>query len=152
MGSSKNIIAENTEKLQAIADAVVQDPSIDKNMKVQLIIHATSLICAIVAVQPIPFADIFVLSPIQLIMVTALNKILDNPFEKSSLKEILTSLLGIVGWGTLAQHLILGLYKTVLPFMGALTTIPLVYGATYALGTGAKILITAKKTTRQYQM
>ena len=143
--NSKNVITENKERLQAIVDAVVQDPSIDKNVKVQLIIHATSLICAIVAVQPIPFADIFVLSPIQLIMVTALNKILDNPFEKSSLKEIFTSLLGVVGWGTLAQHLILGLYKTVLPFMGALTTIPLVYGATYALGTGAKILIAARR-------
>ena len=48
-----------------------------------------------------------------------------KPFEDSSLKEILTSLIGIVGWGTLAQHTILGLYKTVLPFMGAITTIPL---------------------------
>lgn len=145
MENSKNIIIENKERLQAIADAVVQDPSIDKDVKIQLIIHATSLICAIVAVQPIPFADIFVLSPIQLIMVTALNKILDDPFEKSSLKEVLTSLLGVVGWGTLAQHVILGLYKTILPFMGALTTIPLVYAATYALGTGAKILIETRK-------
>lgn len=141
----KNIITENKNKLQAIVDAVVQDPSIDKDVKVQLIIHATALTCAIVAVQPIPFADIFVLSPIQLVMVTALNRILGNPFEKSSLQEVLTSLLGVVGWGTLAQHAILGLYKTILPFMGGLTTIPLVYGATYGLGMGAKILIDARK-------
>lgn len=141
----KNIITENKNKLQAIVDAVVQDPSIDKDVKVWLIIHATALTCAIVAVQPIPFADIFVLSPIQLVMVTALNRILGNPFKKSSLQEVLTSLLGIVGWGTLAQHVILGLYKTILPFMGGLTTIPLVYSATYALGMGAKILIEARK-------
>ena len=138
-------IEENKNKLQKIVDAIIQDPSIDKNAKAKVIIHSTALICAIVAVQPIPFADIFVLSPIQLVMVTALNKVLGNPFEKSSLKEVLTSLLGVVGWGTMAQHVILGLYKSVLPFMGGLTTIPLVYAATFALGCGAKILIESKK-------
>ena len=141
-------IEQYKNKLQNIVDSFTQDPSINKDMKVDLVIHATSLICAIVAVQPIPFADIFVLTPIQLVMVSALNKILGNPFEKSSIKEVLSSLLVVVGWGTLAQHVILGLYKTIIPFLGGVTTIPLVYGATYALGTGAKILITAKKNDR----
>jgi len=145
MEVSKNIITENKNKLQAIVDAVVQDPSIDKVLKVRLIIHATALTCAIIAVQPIPFADIFILSPIQLIMVTALNKILGNPFEKSSLKEILTSLLGVIGWGTLAQHIIISIYKAIIPAVSGFTTIPLVYAATYALGIGAKILIEARK-------
>lgn len=113
-------------------------------MKVNCIIQATALTCAIVAAQPIPFADIFVLTPIQLVMMAALNKVLGNSFEDSSLKEILTSLIGVVGWGTLAQYTILGLYKTVIPFMGAITTIPLVYAATFALGTGGKWLIEAK--------
>lgn len=138
-------VEDNKNKLQKIVDAIIQDPSIDKNAKAKVIIHATALICAIVAVQPIPFADIFVLSPIQLVMVTALNKVLGNPYQKSSLKEVLTSLLGVVGWGTMAQHIILGLYKSVLPFMGGLTTIPLVYAATFALGCGAKVLIESKK-------
>lgn len=141
-------IEQYKNKLQNIVDSFTQDPSINKDMKVDLVIHATSLICAIVAVQPIPFADIFVLTPIQLVMVSALNKILGNPFEKSSIKEVLSSLLVVVGWGTLAQHVILGLYKTIIPFLGGVTTIPLVYGATYALGTGAKILIIAKKNDR----
>ncbi len=118
--------------------------AVSKEVKVNCIIQATALTCAIVAAQPIPFADIFVLTPIQLVMMASLNKVLGNPFEDGSLKEILTSLIGVVGWGTLAQHTILGLYKTVIPFMGAITTIPLVYAATFALGTGGKWLIEAK--------
>ena len=136
---------DNKMKLQLIVESITQDPSVDKETKAKLIIHATSLVCAIVAAQPIPFADIAVLTPIQLVMVTALNKIMGNPFEKSSIKEIVISLSGVVGWGTLAQHTILGLYKTVLPFMGGLTTIPLVYAATFGLGIGAKYMIEAKK-------
>ena len=143
--SNVGLIEKYKNQLQGIIDSLVQDPSIDKNVKVNLVIHATALICALVAIQPLPFADIFILTPIQLVMVTALNKILDNPFEKSSIKEVLSSLLVVIGWGTLAQHVILGLYKTILPFLGAVTTIPLVYAATFALGTAAKVLIAAKK-------
>jgi len=137
---------ENSKKLSTIIDAVIQDPSINKSTKINLVIHATALICSIIAVQPLPFADIMILTPVQLLMVTALNRILDNPFEKSKLNEILTSLLGVVGWGVLAQQVILGLYKTILPFAGGFTTIPLVYASTYALGMAAKTLIEAKKT------
>ncbi len=144
-----SVVKEYEQKLTRITDALVQDPSIDKDLKVKLIIHSTALICAIVAVQPIPFADLFILTPIQLIMVTSLNRILGNPFEKSSANEILVSLLGIVGWGTLAQQLILGAYKTVVPFLGGVTTIPLVYAATFALGMAAKVLIVARKNDQE---
>lgn len=143
--SKGNVINEYTNKLKKYTDSLAQNPAVAKEVKVNCIIQATALTCAIVAAQPIPFADIFVLTPIQLVMIVSLNKVLGNPFEESSLKEILASLIGIVGWGTLAQHTILGLYKTVIPFMGAITTVPLVYAATFALGTGGKWLIEAKK-------
>ena len=133
------------KKLTFILNSIIEDPSIPQEKKVALIIHTTSLICGVIAAQPIPFADVFVLTPIQLVMVTYLNKAIGNPYEKSKMNEILTSLLAIMGWGVLAQQLILGAYKTIVPFVAGITTIPLVYGATYALGTGAKILIEAKK-------
>lgn len=143
------IVKENKHKLQVITDSIIQDPSINKETKVQMVIHMTSLVCAIVAAQPIPFADIFVLTPIQLIMTTALNKILGNPFKESEKEEILTSLLGVIGWGALAQHLILGLYKTGLLFISGVTTIPIVYGVTFALGTCVKIKIEAKNNDKE---
>lgn len=137
-------VNEGKQTLTEILDMTVKDPSIDKEDKTKIIIHATSLICGIIAAQPLPFADIFILTPIQLIMVTYLNKIKGNPYKQSEAKEILSSLLGVVGWGVLAQHMILGLYKSIIPFMGAITTIPLVYGATFALGKCAETLIEAK--------
>lgn len=137
-------VNEGKQTLTEILDMTVKDPSIDKEEKAKIILHATSLICGIIAAQPLPFADIFILTPIQLVMVTYLNKIKGNPYQQSEAKEILSSLLGVVGWGVLAQHMILGLYKSVIPFMGAITTIPLVYGATFALGKCAETLIEAK--------
>ena len=143
--SNKIDLESEKKKLTFILNSIIEDPAIPQEKKVALIIHSTSLICGVIAAQPIPFADVFVLTPIQLVMVTYLNKAIGNPYEKSKMNEILTSLLAIMGWGVLAQQLILGAYKTIVPFVAGITTIPLVYGATYALGTGAKILIEAKK-------
>ena len=36
--------------------------------------------------------------------------------------------------GLLSQQLIISLYKTFIPFLGAITTIPLVFGMTYGMG------------------
>lgn len=147
MANSK--VEESKQKLQTITNSIIQDPSINKKTKVQMVIRTTSLVCAIIAAQPIPFADVFVLTPIQLIMTTALNKILGNPFKESSLSEILTSLLGVVGWGALAQHIILGLYKAGLPFISGLTTIPVVYAVTFGLGKCVETMIEAKNNDRK---
>lgn len=144
-----NIVEENRQKLIKIFDGVVKDATIPEDKKVSIIIHATSLVCALVAAQPIPFADIFILTPIQLVMVTYLNKIIGNPYKSSELKEIITSLFAIVGWGVLAQQLVLGAYKTIIPFLGAITTIPLVYAATFALGNGARVMIESKLSDRK---
>jgi len=40
---------------------------------------------------------------------------------------------GGVGLGLVGQQLVVGAYKTFIPFLGAVTTIPLVYGATTAV-------------------
>lgn len=40
----------------------------------------------------------------------------------------------MVGLGLLAQQLAIGAYKTVLPFLAGFTTIPLVFGMSFAIG------------------
>lgn len=96
------------------------------------------------AVQPIPFADIFVLTPIQVVMVVLLNKILGGPVSSSNPKELVAYITGVVSWGVLAQQIILGLYKSVLPFMAGYSTIPLVYAANTGLGYAAKTILEAR--------
>lgn len=141
-------VEQLAKELKMILDNITEDPSIPYNKKVNIIIHLTSLTCAIVAVQPIPFADLFVLTPIQVVMVIFLSKVMGNPIGNNGAKEIVTYILGVVGYGVLAQQVVLGLYKTVLPFMGAVTSMPLVYAATYGLGVSAKTILEARLKDR----
>ena len=98
------------------------------------IIHIFSVTCAAVAVQPIPFADIFVLTPIQAYMGVRLSAIRGMPLSESEATDLLKEIAGIVGLGMAAQQIALGLYKVGLPGLAGFTTIPLVYGLTYAIG------------------
>lgn len=53
---------------------------------------------------------------------------------KQKAAEIMKEILGAVGMGYAAQQVAIGQHKIVLPFLGAVTTIPLVYSLTYAIG------------------
>jgi len=107
---------------------------ITDDQKVSRIIRLFSAVCAGVAVQPIPFADIFVLTPLQVYMGERLSAIWGIPANQSSVSDLIKDLFKIVGMGLMAQQLAIGAYKTFLPFLGAVTTVPLVYGLTFAIG------------------
>ena len=142
-------IQEKAEELKYTLDLIIEEPSMSEEVKSETIIHATALICAIVAIQPLPFADLFILSPIQVVMVTYLSKVLGINEDNIKPKEIVVYLVGTVGWGVLSQQAILGLYKTIIPYAGGITTIPLVYMATYGLGRACKVLIKSKMENKQ---
>lgn len=133
-------IQKKEQSLNELLNSIIEDPSIPETKKLDVIIHLTALTCAVVAVQPIPFADLFILSPIQVVMVIAMSRVLGNPVGKNGAGEIIASIVGVVGWGVLAQQVVLGLYKTV---------IPLVYGATTGLGYGAKAILEARKNDQK---
>lgn len=140
----QNEVKKQLKTLRETLDLITKDPSIPNDRKLTVIIHVTSLVCAIIAIQPIPFADIFILTPIQVLMVMTMSNVLGNPVGKHGAGEIVASVAAVVGWGVLAQQLILGAYKTVLPFMGAITTVPLVYAANTGLGYAAKAVLEAR--------
>jgi hypothetical protein len=56
---NSDFIRKEKRKLTFLLDNIIEDPSIPQKKKTEMIIHSTSLLCAIVAVQPIPFADLF---------------------------------------------------------------------------------------------
>ncbi|MGM0379672.1 MAG: dynamin family protein [Bacillota bacterium] len=136
--NKKESVKNKNLKLKKMLSLLEENPSMTKRKKAEMIINITALTCSLVAIQPIPFADIFILSPLQTTMAISLNKIMKNDLDKANAKKIVKSVMTTIGWGFLSQQTVLGLYKTVLPFMGAVTTIPLVYASTYALG---KILV-----------
>lgn len=130
--------AEGEKEKNALAyilKAIVNDPSIPYHTKINSVIALGSASCAIIAVQPIPFADIFILTPVQMVMIYYLNKIISDDADADIDSGSLLATLGAVaGWGLVAQQAILALYKIGLPGFAGFTTIPLVYGATSAIG------------------
>ena len=108
------------------------DLSVDE--KSNRIIHIFSAACAGMAVQPIPFADALILTPMQAYMAERLAAVRGVPIDKGTATECITVLAKVIGLGLLAQQFALGAYKVGLPGLAGFTTIPLVYGLTYAIG------------------
>jgi len=119
------------QRLEAQLLPYIDEPNIPTEKKVVRVVHATAAVCALVAIQPIPFADIFILTPIQIVMVTLLGRVYGVRMTRKDASAVLASFVGAIGWGVVAQQVTLGLYKTVLPFLGGFTTIPIVYGWTW---------------------
>ena len=134
MQAVDHIIQKAKQKLQAEITDIENRDDLSDEQKRSRIIHIFSVTCAAVAVQPIPFADIFVLTPIQAYMGVRLSAIRGMPLSDAEATDLLKEIAGVVGLGMAAQQIALGLYKTGLPFLAGFTTIPLVYGLTYAIG------------------
>ena len=123
----------NMDPLKFVKDNTygINQLNIPPEKKVDKLLMFFSSTCAATAVQPIPFADIFVLTPIQLYMGTLIAEARGYKF---SVSEIYKEIFGVIALAYLAQQTVIGLYKTILPFYGAITTIPLVFVLTYAIG------------------
>ncbi|MCK5883015.1 MAG: DUF697 domain-containing protein [Bacteriovoracaceae bacterium] len=127
-----------------IGDSVDDSGVGSKEDRANSLITQFSNVCAIVAIFPIPFADIIILTPIQIMLCMKVGKVYGFDIDKKSAKDILLELSAVVGLGFAAQHVAIGLYKTILPFMGAITTIPLVWSLTYVIGNLFKHYFIAK--------
>ena len=129
-----DIIDAARNKIESEITSIENRTDLSDDQKRSRIIHIFSVTCAAVAVQPIPFADIFVLTPIQAYMGVRLSAIRGMPLSDAEATDLLKEIAGVVGLGMAAQQAALGLYKVGLPFLAGFTTIPLVYGLTYAIG------------------
>lgn len=114
--------------------AIEKRDDLSDDAKVQHIIKISASVCAALAIQPIPFADIFVLTPLQTLMGERIGAIRGFPISKKQSSDLLKEIAGVAGLGLLAQQLALGAYKVGLPGLAGFTTIPLVFGLTYAIG------------------
>ena len=122
------------KKLQSEFFSIENRSDITDDEKVTQIIKITSVVCAGLAIQPIPFADIFILTPIQGLMGSRIAAVRGIPISKNDSVETIKQILGTIGLGLGAQQLVIGAYKTFIPFAGGLFTIPLVFGLTYGIG------------------
>ena len=146
--AAENIVANKVNEVKEILDKIATNDSLSEATKVRWIIRGGSLFCALVAMQPLPFADVLLLTPIQVAMIHYLAKSMNIPMSENGAKEIVVYIAGVMGFGLMAQHTILGLYKAGLPFLGGVTTVPLVFAATYGMGIAAQTVLQARQTDR----
>jgi len=140
-----------TEKLrQALEKSLRQsdDPRLSESARIKRIIFLTAAVCAGIAIQPLPFAEMLVFTPIQALMAMQIGNIKGFPISKKQAEDIIKELGGMVGLGLLAHHGIAGLTKLGLPATGGLIAAPLVFASTYAMGYIAEYYFDQKRAGR----
>ena len=132
------------DKIKKEITEIEHRSDIPDDQKVSRITHISCATCAGVAIQPIPFADIFVLTPIQAYFASRIAAIRGVPVSESDASDWIKEIIGIVGLGIIAQQVAIGIWKIVTFGLGGLLTIPLVYGLTYAVMKVADAYFSAK--------
>jgi uncharacterized protein (DUF697 family) len=124
------------------------DPRLAEAARVQRVIFLTAAVCAGLAIQPLPFVDVLVHTPVQVFMAAKIGEIKGFPISKKQAEDILKELGGMVGLGLLAQHGMASLYKLGLPTVGGLMAAPLVFASSYAIGRIAEYYFDQKRAGR----
>jgi uncharacterized protein (DUF697 family) len=101
----------------------------EKTQAVRDVIQVCSLAAGAVAIQPIPFADIALVSPIQIGLAQAIGRIHGHHLDRKSVVEILSTF----GASIVAQNVIMAAAKFV-PFIGWAVGPSMAYALTYAVG------------------
>lgn len=110
------------------------DPGLSRDENVDEVIKSAALLSGAVAIEPIPFADILVITPVQAKMVLHIGKIYGFDITGERAREIVRELGVTVAYGMAARQVMRGLAKMALPLIGGIITAPAVYGWTFALG------------------
>ncbi|WP_192930893.1 YcjF family protein [Deinococcus sp. AJ005] len=110
------------------------DPGLSRDENVDEVIKSAALLSGAVAIEPIPFADILVITPVQAKMVLHIGKIYGFDISPERALEIVRELGVTIAYGMAARQLMRGLAKLALPVIGGIITAPAVYGWTFALG------------------
>lgn len=132
------------------------DPDLSTEENVEEVIKSAALLSGAIAVEPVPFADILLITPLQAKMVLHIGKIYGFEITPERSREIAQELGATVAYGVVARQVMRGVAKIALPVIGGIITAPAVYGWTFALGRVAQQYFERKRAglpaTRQEQV
>lgn len=131
---TEGIFHSAREKLKRQVTDIEDRTDLTDEEKVSQIIVIFSTGCAAIAVQPIPFADFFILTPLQAYMGARISAIRGVPLSEKQSTDLIKELMGVVGMGALAQQIGIGAAKLFFPIFGSVATVPVVFGLTYGIG------------------
>jgi uncharacterized protein (DUF697 family) len=101
----------------------------EKTKAVRELIQVCAVAAGAVTIQPIPFVDTALVTPIQIGLVQGIGKIHGYKLDKRSILEILSTF----GASIVAQNVIMAAAKFI-PFLGWVVTISMAYALTWAIG------------------
>lgn len=110
------------------------DPDLTPEENAEEVIRSAALLSGAIAVEPVPFADILLITPVQAKMVLHIGRIYGFDISPDRAREIAQELGATVAYGLVARQVMRGIAKLALPVIGGLITAPAVYGWTFALG------------------
>lgn len=134
-----------SELVEAITDALpdaMQDAFIAqqrantriKERRVRALVYAKAAVCAAFALTPAPVADIFVITPIQIAMITAIGYLHGVELTKKRVIEFMTTVAAAAGFREAARQLI-----KLVPGYGSAVSAGVAFAGTVALGEAANI-------------
>ena len=145
---TKSLLVRVRERLDREVLEIERRTDLTEQQKVDKIIVIFSVGCGAIAVQPIPFADIFILTPLQAYMGSRLAAIRGLKLSEQESTDLIKQLMGVVGMGLVAQQLGIAAAKILFPIFGGVATVPVVFGLTYAIGNVMDKYIVAKVAGR----
>lgn len=130
----EEVVNKARAKLQRHVTDIENRKDLTDDQKVSQVIVIFSTVCGGVAVQPIPFADIFILTPLQAFMGTRISAIRGLRMSEKETSDVIKEIMSVVGMGMLAQQLGIAAAKIFFPIFGGIATVPVVFALTYAIG------------------
>jgi len=123
-------MATYTETLNRIMRGGYDDASPEERAEaVRDLLNMCSVAAGAVTIQPLPFVDSLLISPIQIALVQGIGRIRGHSLDKKAILEMLSTF----GASIVTQNVIMAAAKFI-PFLGWLVTITMAYALTYAIG------------------
>lgn len=125
--------------------------NIDKSQRQEMATEARQIsACAAAAIapMPIPFADIWTITPVQMLMVRAIGNIYGYKIDGKTVKEM----LAVVGGGMLGQQVCLALFKIGLPGAGGFGGAAFVFFWTHGIGKAAELYFQSGMTATEEEL
>ena len=130
----ESLLVKARDRLRREVLAIENRTDLTDDQKVGHIIVIFSTVCAGIAVQPIPFADMFILTPLQAFMGVRISAIRGLKLTENQSSDVIKELMGVVGMGMLAQQLGIAAAKLFFPIFGSVATVPVVFSLTFGMG------------------
>ncbi len=133
IGTLQQLICENVSLDAALQLAFEGKMEFAVRMVAQRLVHACAALAASIGVNPLPVADITVLTSLQIIMVTTVAYLGGRDLDEKGIREFIASL----GFHIPAALALRELARAMAPFFGGVMSGAIAAGGTYAIGVSA---------------